>query len=92
MATLHLVHGERAARVGAEVEADHGAGSPDLLTAHGGVFDAGHEFEAVFGDVVVEADVGGLIEVAGGEACGILVAALGLEAFGIVGAGELVAS
>lgn len=76
----------------AEEEANHGAGGPDFLATQGGVFEAGHEFEAVFGDVVVEADVGGLIEVAGGEACGVLVAALGLEAFGIVGAGELVAS
>ena len=77
--------------MGAEEEANHGASGPDFLATQGGVFEAGHEFEAVFGDVVVEADVGGLIEVAGGEACGILVAALGLEAFGIVGAGELVA-
>lgn len=64
MAILHLIHGERAAGVGAEEESDHGAGGPDVFAAQGGVFEAGHEFEAVFGDVAGEADVGGLIEVA----------------------------
>ena len=78
--------------MGAEEEANHGASGPDFLATQGGVFEAGHEFEAVFGDVVVEADVGGLVEVACGKACGALVTALGFEAFGIVGTGELVAS
>jgi uncharacterized protein YgbK (DUF1537 family) len=78
--------------MGAEEEANHGASGPDFLATQGGVFEAGHEFETVFGDVVVETDVGGLIEVAGGEACGAFVTSLGLEALGIVGTGELVAS
>ena len=76
----------------AEEESDHGAGGPDVFAAHGGVFEAGHEFEAVFGDVVVEADVGSLIEVARREAGGAFVTELRIEAFGIVGAGELVAA
>jgi len=55
--------------MGTKEEAKRAAGGPHILTAHGGVFKACHDFEAVAGNEVVHAHVSCLIEISGGETC-----------------------
>ena len=63
-----------------EVEAQHGACGPGVLTTHVGILDTGHQFESVLCDVIVHSEVPCLVQVTTTETRSALVTSLGVEA------------